>query len=78
MWPIRPKNSKSEEDDGYDGSTDQPAARRPQQPRVSARERETDDGRDAEYDLLTAALIGATIGAGLTFLLGAVRPGGVR
>lgn len=26
-------------------------------------------GRESEYDLLTAALIGATIGAGLTFLL---------
>lgn len=41
--------------------------RRSQQPRVSVRERE--NGRDAEYDLLTAALIGATIGAGLTFML---------
>jgi len=35
---------------------------------VSVRERE-DGGHDAEYDLLTAALIGATIGAGLTFML---------
>lgn len=26
-------------------------------------------GRDSEYDLLTAALIGATIGAGVTFML---------
>ena len=38
------------------------------QPRVSVRARE-DDARDAEYDLLTAALIGLTIGAGLTYVL---------
>jgi hypothetical protein len=31
--------------------------------------READTGRDAEYDLLTAALIGLTIGAGLTYAL---------
>jgi len=31
--------------------------------------RETNGGHDAEYDLLTAALIGATIGASLTFML---------
>jgi len=42
--------------------------RRSQQPRVSDRERAS-NGHDAEYDLLTAALIGATIGAGLTFML---------
>jgi len=38
---------------------------------VSVRERETNEGggRDAEYDLLTAALIGVTIGAGVTFML---------
>ena len=41
---------------------------RAQQPRVSVRAR-NDAGRDAEYDLLTAALIGMTIGAGLTFML---------
>jgi hypothetical protein len=35
---------------------------------VSVRARE-DDARDAEYDLLTAALIGLTIGAGLTYVL---------
>lgn len=28
-----------------------------------------DDARETEYDLLTAALIGMTIGAGLTFML---------
>jgi hypothetical protein len=32
-------------------------------------DREVDDDRDHQYDLLTAALIGATIGAGLTFIL---------
>ena len=31
--------------------------------------RDTRDARDSEYDLLTAALIGMTIGAGLTFML---------
>lgn len=37
---------------------------------MSVRARETNEGaRDNEYDLLTAALIGATIGAGVTFLL---------
>ncbi len=36
---------------------------------MSARVREEDVGRDAEYDLLTAALIGLTIGAGLTYVL---------
>ena len=43
--------------------------RRSQQPRVSARATEAVDGHDHEYDLLTAALIGMTIGAGLTFML---------
>ena len=46
----------------------QPRRRSPQ-PRVSVRARETNGERDAEYDLLTAALIGATIGAGLTYML---------
>jgi hypothetical protein len=36
---------------------------------VSVRVQETDGGHENEYDLLTAALIGVTIGAGLTFLL---------
>jgi hypothetical protein len=36
---------------------------------VSVRAREARGERDAEYDLLTAALIGMTIGAGLTFML---------
>jgi hypothetical protein len=36
---------------------------------VSVREQEADGGFDSEYDLLTAALIGATIGAGLTYML---------
>jgi hypothetical protein len=36
---------------------------------VSAPVRETDGGRESEYDLLTAALIGITLGAGLTFML---------
>lgn len=44
--------------------------RRAQQPRVSVRVREDNgDGREAEYDLLTAALIGATIGGALMFML---------
>ena len=43
--------------------------RRAQQPRVSVRVQDTENGHDQEYDLLTAALIGLTIGAGLTFLL---------
>lgn len=41
----------------------------PQQPRASLPERETNGARDNEYDLLTAALLGITIGAGVTFLL---------
>ncbi len=36
---------------------------------MSVRAREARDERDSEYDLLTAALIGMTIGAGLTFIL---------
>jgi hypothetical protein len=36
---------------------------------VSPRVRATPASRDAEYDLLTAALLGITVGAGLTFLL---------
>jgi hypothetical protein len=32
-------------------------------------ESEYDDERDHQYDLLTAALLGMTVGAGLTFLL---------
>jgi len=36
---------------------------------VSVRARAARDERDGEYDLLTAALIGMTIGAGLTFML---------
>jgi len=43
--------------------------RRSQQPRVSVRVRETDGGHESEYDLLTAALIGVTVGAGLTYML---------
>ena len=43
--------------------------RRSQQPRASVRVREAGGGHESEYDLLTAALIGATIGAGLTYLL---------
>lgn len=42
---------------------------RPQQPRVSAQDREVSGGHENEYDLLTAALIGITIGAGITFML---------
>jgi hypothetical protein len=41
---------------------------RGQQPRVSGRAHRA-GGHEAEYDLLTAALIGVTIGAGLTFML---------
>jgi hypothetical protein len=36
---------------------------------VSPRGRATPTSRDAEYDLLTAALLGLTLGAGLTFML---------
>jgi hypothetical protein len=36
---------------------------------VSARAQEPAGAHENEYDLLTAALIGATIGAGLTFML---------
>ena len=36
---------------------------------MSARATSGGDGHDQEYDLLTAALIGMTIGAGLTFML---------
>lgn len=43
--------------------------RRSQQPRVSVRATEAAGAHENEYDLLTAALIGATIGAGLTFML---------
>jgi hypothetical protein len=43
--------------------------KRPPQPRVSVRARVGDGTREAEYDLLTAALIGATIGAGLTYMM---------
>ena len=38
-------------------------------PRVRESAREGVDGRDAQYDLLTAALIGAAIGATATLLL---------
>ena len=41
---------------------------RTRQPRVSVRV-PRDGGHEQEFDLLTAALIGATIGAGLTLLL---------
>jgi hypothetical protein len=36
---------------------------------VSVRVQEVDGGHESEYDLLTAALIGVTIGAGLTYLM---------
>jgi len=36
---------------------------------VSVRAQDPAGAHDTEYDLLTAALIGATIGAGLTFML---------
>src|SRR4051812_50133574 len=37
--------------------------------RASDREMELDEDREQQYDLLTAALIGAAVGAGLTLLL---------
>ena len=43
-------------------------ATRAQQPRVSVRARD-DVRREEEYDLLTAALIGVAVGAGLTYML---------
>ena len=36
---------------------------------MSVRAREDEDTRDQEYDLLTAALIGLAVGAGLTYML---------
>ena len=36
---------------------------------MSARDQEIDGGHETEYDLLTAALIGLTLGAGLTYML---------
>jgi hypothetical protein len=39
------------------------------QSRASVPVREASDGHESEYDLLTAALIGVTIGAGITFML---------
>jgi len=44
-------------------------ATRAQQPRVSVRARTDDGRREEEYDLLTAALIGVAVGAGLTYML---------
>ena len=43
--------------------------RRRPQPRVSAPDRQAGDGHEAQYDLLTAALIGLTIGAGITYMV---------
>jgi hypothetical protein len=43
--------------------------RRSPQPRVSVHESAADGGHDTEYDLLTAALIGLAIGAGVTFMM---------
>src|SRR5213592_1644575 len=43
--------------------------RKRSRPRVSAPAREAAGTHEVEYDLLTAALIGLTIGAGLTFAL---------
>src|SRR4051812_50194344 len=37
--------------------------------RASDREMELDEDREQQYDLLTAALIGAAVGAGVTLLL---------
>jgi hypothetical protein len=37
--------------------------------RVSDPEMEADEGREQQYDLLTAAIIGAAVGAGITLLL---------
>lgn len=42
---------------------------RAQQPRVSVRARMDDGRREEEYDLLTAALIGVAVGAGITYML---------
>ena len=59
---------------GTPGTQNRPR-RRSQQPRVSVRAREdgadstAGDNRDHEYDLLTAALIGITVGAGVTYML---------
>jgi hypothetical protein len=44
------------------------AARRAPRVRASARGEDPTDGREAQYDLLTAALLGLAIGAGTTLL----------
>ena len=54
--------STQEEGDGDDSSTESTAQALPAAPRVRPRSRTT-AGMSSEYDLLTAALIGATIGA---------------
>ena len=66
-----------EETDGYDSRTRiaHDAGGLPQ-PRVSVRAREARDERDSEYDLLTAALIGVTIGAGPRSCCAAGHPAG--
>src|SRR3954463_16321259 len=38
-------------------------------PRASSAARARGDGQDAQYDLLTAALMGMAVGAGITYLL---------
>ena len=43
--------------------------KRPPQVRASVRVHEIGGTRESEYDLLTAALIGVTIGAGLTYMM---------
>jgi hypothetical protein len=43
--------------------------RRSRQAPASVRALDTDGAHEHEYDLLTAALIGMTVGAGLTFIL---------
>src|SRR5262245_34312259 len=45
------------------------APRKRPRPRVSGPVRRVGAEREAEYDLLTAALIGAAIGAGITYAL---------
>ena len=65
----------SEEDQMATTAAPNRPRRRSQQPRVSVRARDRAAAYESEYDLLTAALIGATIGAGLTYMLRRGRRG---
>lgn len=69
---TRPTRTRSEAVNGSRGTTRSsrvPASRRTPRVRESARgDADTSDSREAQYDLLTAALLGLAIGAGTTML----------